>query len=91
MKALLLLSLLPPLLLPAEAKTTRSHQAKAEFAKANPCPATGKPSSKGCKGYVIDHIRPLCAGGSDHPSNMQWQTVDDAKRKDKDERRECRR
>jgi len=28
---------------------------------------------------VVDHIVPLCAGGADAPSNMQWQTVEAAK------------
>ncbi len=39
--------------------------------------------SKGRKGYVIDHIIPLKRGGCDDPGNMQWQTVGDAKAKDK--------
>jgi hypothetical protein len=59
------------------------------FRKAKPCPATGKPNGP-CGGWVVDHIRPLCVGGADHPSNMQWQTVSDAKKKDVDEIRECR-
>ena len=40
-------------------------------------------------GYVVDHIVPLCAGGADAPSNMQWQTVEDAKVKDRQERATC--
>lgn len=44
-----------------------------------------------CKGYVIDHIQALARGGADAPNNMQWQTVDEAKLKDKWERRGCRR
>ena len=47
----------------------------------HPCPATGK-SYGACKGYVIDHIKPLQRGGADDPSNMQWQTTA-AKAKDK--------
>jgi hypothetical protein len=39
---------------------------------------------------VIDHVRPLCAGGPDRRTNMQWQTVAAAVRKDADERRLCR-
>jgi hypothetical protein len=38
---------------------------------------------------VIDHIEPLCAGGPDTPTNMQWQTVAEAKVKDREERRMC--
>jgi 5-methylcytosine-specific restriction endonuclease McrA len=35
---------------------------------------------------VIDHVVPLSRGGADAPSNMQWQTVREAKAKDKWER-----
>lgn len=76
--------------LPAEAKTPRSSSAKTAFKKMQPCPATG--SSKGaCPGYVIDHVVPLDCGGPDAPENMQWQTVADAKAKDRWERKGCRR
>ena len=75
--------------LPAEAKTQRSSKAKADFQRLHPCPATGKSKGK-CGGYIIDHVAPLCAGGADHPSNMQWQTVADAKAKDKLERQQCK-
>jgi len=44
----------------------------------------------GRKGYVVDHIIPLECGGSDVPSNMQWQSVQEAKIKDRTERN-CRR
>lgn len=44
----------------------------------------------GRPGYVIDHIMPLACGGQDVPSNMQWQTKDEAKAKDKIERAGCR-
>lgn len=68
----------------------RSTAAKNAFKRANPCPVTQ--SSKGpCPGYVVDHIIPLCAGGPDKPHNMQWQTVENAKIKDRDERRMCKR
>ncbi|MCX6297137.1 MAG: HNH endonuclease signature motif containing protein [Bacteroidetes bacterium] len=57
-------------------KIKRSSSAKHEFMK-----QTGYP--KGRKGYVVDHIVPLKKGGCDCPSNMQWQTIEDAKKKDK--------
>src|SRR6267378_2196639 len=65
------------------------HQ-RALFAKSRPCPSTGQ-GRGACPGYVVDHIKPLCAGGRDHPSNMQWQTVAEAKIKDREERRMCAR
>lgn len=34
-------------------------------------------------GYVIDHVVPLKRGGADAPRNMQWQTIEAAKAKDK--------
>lgn len=42
---------------------------------------TGYPHGR--PGYVIDHIIPLKRGGSDTPDNMQWQTIEEAKAKDK--------
>lgn len=46
--------------------------------------STGYP--KGRKGYVIDHVCPLACGGKDAIENMQWQTITNAKSKDKWER-----
>jgi hypothetical protein len=45
--------------------------------------------SRGRPGYVVDHIRPLACGGADAPSNMQWQTREAAKAKDRTERIGC--
>lgn len=72
-----------------EAKQPRSQSARQSFVRTTPCPATGQPKLP-CPGYIIDHVVPLCAGGEDHPDNMQWQTVADAKAKDREERQLCR-
>jgi len=62
----------------------RSVKAKADFQRGHPCPSTGRASGS-CPGYVVDHVTPLKRGGADHPSNMQWQTVQQAKIKDRTE------
>lgn len=69
--------------------TPRSSAAIAEFKRLHPCPATGQPRGA-CPGWIVDHIQPLCAGGADAPSNMQWQTIRDAREKDRDEHATCR-
>jgi hypothetical protein len=66
----------------ANVRIKRSSVAKHEFQRSNPCPSTGK-TSGACPGYVIDHVTPLKRGGADAPSNMQWQTKENAKAKDK--------
>ena len=66
----------------AKGKIARSRVARAKFKKSHPCPSTGR-SSGACPGFVIDHIQPLKRGGTDSPSNMQWQTTAAAKAKDK--------
>lgn len=65
-------------------KIARSQHAKTSFKKQHPCPSTSK-TSGACPGYVIDHVKPLKRGGADAPSNMQWQTKEAAKQKDKTE------
>jgi hypothetical protein len=32
---------------------------------------------------VVDHVVPLKRGGADVPSNMQWQTTEEPKTKDR--------
>ena len=84
----LLIALMLLVSIPAFA-ITRDPAQKAAFKKTHPCPANG--SRRGaCPGYIVDHIKPLCAGGRDAPDNMQWQTKADALAKDKIEWRECR-
>jgi hypothetical protein len=74
---------------PAFAKPVRSAAPVLAFKRANACPSTGAHRGS-CPGYVIDHVYPLCAGGADDPSNMQYQTQDAARRKDRWERQLCR-
>jgi len=57
-------------------RLVRSEAAKGEFMR-----DTGY--SHGRPGYVVDHIVPLKRGGCDCPANMQWQTMAEAKAKDK--------
>ena len=66
----------------AHGRIERSQAARAAFKREHPCPATQQPKGP-CPGYVIDHVVPLKRGGADSPSNMQWQTVEDAKAKDR--------
>ncbi len=54
----------------------RNLSARKEFMK-----QTGYPNGR--PGYVIDHIAPLKRGGADSSSNMQWQTKEEAKAKDR--------
>ena len=67
----------------------RSEAAKDSFKRQHPCPSTSRMSGS-CPGYVIDHIVPLCASGPDAAYNMQWQTLEQGKEKDRWERKECR-
>jgi hypothetical protein len=69
-------------------KIKRSAAGKEAFKRSQPCPSTGRSTGR-CRGYVVDHVKPLECGGADAPSNMQWQTVAAGKAKDKTERN-CR-
>ena len=44
----------------------------------------------GRPGFVVDHLVPLCAGGADGVSNLQWQERQASYRKDVYERQLCR-
>jgi hypothetical protein len=50
--------------------------------KSHPCPSTGK-THDACPGYVVDHKQALKHRGADGPPNMQWQTKEAARAKDK--------
>jgi hypothetical protein len=54
----------------------RSSTARHQFMK-----QTGYPNGR--PGYIIDHVIPLKRGGPDTPGNMQWQTRQEAREKDK--------
>ena len=74
---------------PASAPDTRSFKAEVLFRLQNPCPATGETHGD-CKGYVIDRVIPVACGGAEEPSNMQWQTLAQARAKDRWEKIGCR-
>ncbi len=64
----------------AEAATAcRSTSVKHQFDKQNGYP-TGR------KGYVVDHVCALEMGGLDNVVNMQYQTAEEGKKKDRVER-----
>jgi len=66
----------------SQGSTKRDPHQRAKFMRSHPCPSTGK-TSGACPGYVVDHRVPLKRGGTDSPSNMQWQIKEAAKAKDK--------
>jgi len=59
------------------------------FVKEQACPSTGR-NRLPCPGWVIDHVIALACGGPDAVENLQWQTIEDAKAKDKWETKGCR-
>ncbi len=65
----------------------RDASVRRHFQSTHPCPANGHQRGA-CPGWVADHVVALCVGGRDAVANLQWQTVADAKAKDK---WECRR
>lgn len=72
----------------AIAAPKRSKAVLRAFVTQHACPATGLHRLP-CPGYIIDHITPLACNGADAPFNLQWQTREDAKAKDKWERQAC--
>jgi len=68
-----------------QAKAQRVHRSSSErrrFQSWHPCPSTGRPAGA-CPGYTVDHVIALKRGGADVAENMQWQTVAEAKAKDR--------
>jgi hypothetical protein len=72
----------------ASASEHRSRAVAREFQREHPCPSTGLTNGT-CPGYWKDHIVPLACGGPDAVSNMQWQTIADARAKDTWEWKAC--
>ena len=67
----------------ASGRIARSDAVRRDFMR-----LTGYPNGR--QGYVIDHIIPLACCGPDTTRNLQWQTVAEARAKDRVEL-ECRR
>jgi hypothetical protein len=80
------------ILLPMQAdaaQAPRPTNAEILFRLANPCPATGQAQGP-CTGYVVDRVIPIVCGGEEDPSNMQWQTLAEAKEKNRWDKIGCR-
>lgn len=73
----------------AAADAQRSFKAEVQFRLEHPCPVTGQAHGP-CAGYVIDRVVPHVCGGTEDAANMQWQTIAEAKEKDRWERIGCR-
>ena len=58
------------------------------FIKKYACPVNGKHTAA-CPGWVVNYVKPLCAGGADTIKNLQWQTVATAKRKEREAQKLC--
>jgi hypothetical protein len=71
------------------AERQRPSNAEIHFRLANPCPSTGD-TGGACPGYVIDRVIPVVCGGAEDPDNMQWQSLAEAREKDRWERIGCR-
>jgi len=66
----------------AHGRIERNGAARAAFKREHPCPATHLPTGP-CLGYIVDHVIARKCGGADSPANVQWQTVDEAKAKNR--------
>lgn len=59
---------------------SKAHRNVTETMKLAVCKRQGLPD---CKGYIIDHILPLELGGTNDLDNLQAQTIEDSRSKDK--------
>jgi hypothetical protein len=89
MRRLPLLLFLAILVPQVDAAPERSRALRAEFMRANPCPANGATSGP-CPGYQVDHREALICGGRDELGNLQWLTIAEHKEKTRVEVKLCR-
>jgi hypothetical protein len=74
----------------AHGKILRSQAQVVKFKRTHVCPSSGLKTAASCKGYVVNHIKPLCACGADVPSNMEYQSIAAAKISDIKEKALCK-
>jgi hypothetical protein len=74
---------------PGASTAPRSTAARRAFQRKKPARQRLVSPIGACPGYVVDHVEPLACGGIDAPENMQWQSVAEAKAKDRRERNDC--
>ena len=63
-------------------RQVRDRNEVAKFRAHFPCPSTEKRTGA-CPGWVVDHVVALHHCGPDKSTNMAWQSVEDAKAKDR--------
>lgn len=93
-----LIAALAAVLLLAPAREARDRTVRAEFQRANPCPdpaariraGTAGGRRGACRGFEVDHVVALCAGGADAIVNMQWLSVELHRLKTREDLRTCR-
>jgi hypothetical protein len=73
---------------PIDVEPQRDAGQRELFVKRYACPVNGK-HQEACPGWVVNYVKPLCAGGADRVANMQWQTVATAKRKAREAQKIC--
>ena len=73
----------------SEATQHRSAAEVLAFKRQNPCPST-QLRRGACPGFQVDHVQPLCSGGSDTVMNMQWLSIADHRIKTRQDVRVCR-
>ena len=72
---------LPCVMRDGRGRIARSAAARRAFVRANPCPDAA--AGPRCRGYIVDHVIPLKRCGADDSGNMQWQTIEEARAKDR--------